>query len=85
MMLARKWDRIENLVKQHGYDIFETIQSDSSDTGVLDDIRDLRCYLLLVEAEMKTQLGEVHKVDLTQMLKAQSQSRQGWYSGQFEV
>ena len=25
MMLARKWDRIENQVKKHNFDIFETI------------------------------------------------------------
>tara|TARA_R100000664_G_C2759612_1_gene149593 strand:- start:4478 stop:4843 length:366 start_codon:yes stop_codon:yes gene_type:complete len=50
MMLARKWDRIENQVKKDGWDIFHTISQDSSDTGILDDIRDLRRYLLLVES-----------------------------------
>ena len=52
MMLARKWDRIENQVTKDGYDIFESIYNDPSDTGVLDDIRDLRRYLLLVESFM---------------------------------
>lgn len=52
MMLARKWDRIENLVKKHGYDVFNAIVSDPSANGPIDDIRDLRRYLLLVEAEM---------------------------------
>lgn len=50
MMLARKWDRIENQCKKDGYDIFETIAKDPSNTGILDDIRDLRRYLLLVES-----------------------------------
>ena len=50
MMLARKWDRIENQVTKSGYDIFRTIANDPSDTGILDDIRDLRAYLLLVES-----------------------------------
>ena len=50
MMLARKWDRIENHVKKDSWDIFRTISQDSSDTGILDDIRDLRRYLLLVES-----------------------------------
>jgi len=50
MMLARKWDRIENQVTKSGYDIFRTISNDPSDTGILDDIRDLRAYLLLVES-----------------------------------
>ena len=52
MMLARKWDRIENQVTKDGYDIFESIYNDPSDTGILDDIRDLRRYLLLVEVFM---------------------------------
>ena len=51
-MLARKWDRIENQVTKDGYDIFESIYNDPSDTGILDDIRDLRRYLLLVESFM---------------------------------
>ena len=49
MMLARKWDRIENQVSKDGYDVFKTIYDDPSNSGILDDIRDLRRYLLLVE------------------------------------
>ena len=52
MMLARKWDRIENQTQREKYDIFQTIRIDSREEGVIDDIRDLRRYLLLVEAEM---------------------------------
>ena len=52
MMLARKFDRIENQCKKNGYDIFKTILEDPSNTGILDDIRDLRRYLLLVEGHM---------------------------------
>jgi hypothetical protein len=52
MMLARKWDRIETQVKAHGYDIFAAIREDSREEGLLDDIRDLRRYLMLVEQEM---------------------------------
>ena len=57
MMLARKWDRIENQVKQgeqferyQEYDVFQAIEKDTNPTGIIDDIRDLRRYLLLVEA-----------------------------------
>jgi hypothetical protein len=50
MMLARKWDRIENQTNKQGYDMFAAIFADTSDTGLLDDIRDLRRYLLLVES-----------------------------------
>ena len=49
MMLARKWDRLENKVKEHEWDIFEAINEDPRDEGILDDIRDLRRYLLLVD------------------------------------
>lgn len=47
MMLARKWDRIENMAKIHNYDVFA-----SERDGVLEDIADLRRYLLLVEGHM---------------------------------
>lgn len=53
MMLARKWDRIENIAKSHGYDIFSAITKDPTKVdGVLDDIEDLRRYLLLVESHL---------------------------------
>ena len=52
MMLARKWDRIENQVSSDNYDVFKTIKEDPSSDGILDDIRDLRRYLLLVEAHV---------------------------------
>jgi len=63
MMLARKWDRMENRVRgevvsldtlvAHPCDIFEHIAVDKRAEGLIDDIRDLRRYLLLVEAEMR--------------------------------
>jgi len=57
MMLARKWDRLENILGDDGvlkYDIFAAIENDLSgeDGTVLAEVRDLRRYLLLVEAEM---------------------------------
>jgi hypothetical protein len=64
MMLARKWDRLENRVKRalrglsggtevNPYDIFGHIASDARAEGVIDDVRDLRRYLMLVEAELR--------------------------------
>ena len=58
MMLARKWDRIENQVKKLGYDVFETALQDPSADGILDDIGDLRRYLLLVESHIFDQLAK---------------------------
>ena len=58
MMLARKWDRLENQVTKHNYDVFDAIQADTRIEGILDDIQDLRRYLLLVESEMQTSKEE---------------------------
>lgn len=63
MMLARKWDRLENYLKPNenpgsvveefpAWDIFEAARIDPRPEGIIDDIRDLRRYLLLVEAEI---------------------------------
>jgi hypothetical protein len=52
MMLARKWDRIEKQTSEQNWDIFQAIHANPTDSGIIDDIRDLRRYLLLVEAEM---------------------------------
>ena len=57
MMLARKWDRLENQTKKFNYDIFDAIHHDPSPEGILDDIGDLRRYLFLVEAELRRELG----------------------------
>jgi hypothetical protein len=53
MMLCRKWDRLENHLEKLKYDIFEAITNDTRKEGILDDVRDLRGYLILVEAEMR--------------------------------
>lgn len=57
MMLARKWDRIENMVSTRNYDIFKIDTSDKN--GVLDDIQDLRRYLLLVESHLTAPMAAV--------------------------
>lgn len=50
MMLARKMDRIENIAKDAGYDIFTACGENHGD--ILDDIADLRAYLLLIQAHV---------------------------------
>lgn len=52
MMACRKFDRLEEHMSKVEWDIFKAIEADSREEGVLDDIRDLRRYLLLIEAEM---------------------------------
>lgn len=60
MMLARKWDRIENTCEQLGYDIIAGCEIDSE--SLLDDIADLRRYLLLVEAEYLGQKRQTQEI-----------------------
>lgn len=48
MMLARKWDRLEPKVKKYKYDVFDMLKAHPDR---IDDIRDLRRYLALVESE----------------------------------
>lgn len=58
MMLARKWDRIENQSNGYTYDIFLALEEDQRPEGLIDDIRDLRRYLLLVEAQIALQKND---------------------------
>lgn len=69
MMLARKWDRIENQAKQCGWDIFEAVKKHPGKEGVLDDIRDLRRYLILVE-EHCIQPGEIQYTEREDAIKS---------------
>lgn len=58
MMLARKWDRLHEQVSKSNFDVLLAAEIDSREEGVLDDIRDLRRYLLLVETEICKDLYE---------------------------
>ena len=49
MNAARKWDRIETMCQERKWDIFQVVQDDRRPEGILDDIQDLRRYLLLIE------------------------------------
>lgn len=57
MMAARKWDRLEGMMERGGFDIFAAVEAQrgeaqGTDGTVIAEIRDLRRYLLLIEAEM---------------------------------
>ena len=57
-MLARKWDRIEEQVKRHGWNILEALKQDQREEGLIDDIMDLMGYLMLVvDEDSKTACG----------------------------
>ena len=67
MMLCRKWDRLEEQTKNATttlededippYDIIQQAVHDDRPEGLLDDIADLRRYLLNVEAEVRAIRG----------------------------
>lgn len=60
MMLARKWDRLEEMLSkaEDKYDVLETVRKEVASPGpssgeqLLDTIRDLRRYLMLVEEKL---------------------------------
>jgi hypothetical protein len=64
MMLARKWDRIEHQVNsQYGFNILQACVEDQRPEGIMDDIRDLRRYLTLVEEKVRREYN-VHNYQL---------------------
>lgn len=63
MMMARKWDRLETQATAFDYDIFQAVFANTASEGPLDDIRDLRAYLLLIEDFCLAQMG-VEVVDV---------------------
>ena len=70
MMLARKWDRLEKQVEDMCYDVFEAIREDGREEGVIDDVRDLRRYLMLVEAEiLRTAKTQITRKELIEELE----------------
>ena len=73
MMLARKWDRLETAVDKpffqadvpeqptfrvERFDIIERALKDKREEGVLDDIADMRRYLLLIEGEIRERMTQ---------------------------
>lgn len=56
MMLARKWDRIENIVRGRKWDVLDAGTDNAGD--MMDDIADLRRYLFLVEDEVNRLRGQ---------------------------
>jgi hypothetical protein len=58
--IVRPWDRFESISRSAGYDLFAKVREeglDGPDGSLIACVRDLRRYLLLIEAEMTEQLG----------------------------
>lgn len=53
--IMRKVDRLVVQLEAHGWDIFKALQDKSTSESLIDTMRDLSAYLLLVEAEMIVQ------------------------------
>ena len=63
MMLARKFDRIEQQSKDCNYDVFEAGGKYIGEDGLLDDVGDLRRYLLLVESEIRANNTDIRRLE----------------------
>ena len=59
----------------HPYDIFRHLEVDQRPEGLSDDIKDLRRYLLLVEAEMRSR-GNVGRLEVYDVRVAEGSSAQ---------
>lgn len=88
--LGRKWDRLETFMEKAGYDLFGEIQRQAgpeqgSDGTILAEVRDLRRYLLLVEAKM-TQEGAVTQPQSSAEVMKKDLTEEGytvsWHAGQ---
>ena len=58
--IVRPWDRFDTISQAAGYDIFKKIREEGlegPDGSLIACVRDLRRYLLLLEAEMTEQLS----------------------------
>ena len=63
MMLARKFDRIEQQSKDCNYDVFEAGGKYIGEDGLLDDVGELRRYLLLVESEIRANNTDIRRLE----------------------
>lgn len=69
MMFARKWDRLENALtirneqgENVGYrDLFELAKVDNRQEGIIDDLEDLRNYLILALDEISQRKAALEK------------------------
>lgn len=62
MVMIRKIDRMERQVKRYGFDIVKAVEADPRVEGLIDDIRDARRYLMLIESWLR-ELGLVNAGD----------------------
>lgn len=53
MGMIRKFDRMEHQVERYGYDVVKAVEADQRPEGLIDDIRDARRYLMLIESWLR--------------------------------
>jgi hypothetical protein len=81
MMLARKFDRIEHQAAKHGWDIFKAGEVYKGEAGLLDDIRDLRRYLILVENDILVNTVFVEAEELSVDYQRNKLTKSIWKDG----
>lgn len=62
LIMIRKFDRMERAAEKVDYDIVQAVRDDPRTEGVIDDIRDARRYLMLIESWLR-ELGLVKSGD----------------------
>jgi hypothetical protein len=68
MIMVRKFDRLEQAMPKFNYDIFLAVEEDPRAEGVIDDIRDARRYLYLIEAEIRARgINPQHRDNASKM------------------
>jgi hypothetical protein len=86
MVMARKWDRIENMASKKGWDIFRVLEEGEGDPK--DDVADLIGYLLLIIEHVGAELPLPLEPDLTPSARPASpaQEFQGYpYPWEFNI
>jgi hypothetical protein len=63
MVTVRKYDRLENQLKNMDYNIFRLLMEDISADGPWDDIGDLTRYLMLIRCYVQLELEKEFKLE----------------------
>lgn len=64
MVAIRKWDRLVVQLGKHDWHVGAAIAADQRAEGIMDDLRDLRCYFLMILAERQRPVAASSETDL---------------------
>jgi len=73
--MVRKVDRLEEQCSKHAYDIFKACEDKTTSESILDTMRDLRAYLLLIESEVRARMNATQKEHSVDEIEINAQNR----------